>query len=185
MDGDRQALLQGFYLAEALAGVAIEQALAQLPERYRAGLTEQLADEARHISTFADWLQTPPMVPAPRPRARQVIQWLVMLLVNELTGFCQFRMLARMLPDAHAIEAIDAIANDERGHIKRLLDWLEPLWATRSALPVGEFVARFRRELPGRMCQFFPRAELSGLRQEMVTVIDDLLSHLPPRAAVP
>lgn len=177
---DRQALILGFYMAETLAGGAIEQALSQLPSGYHPGLKSQREDEDRHIGTFATWLGAPPEVPIPRPRQRQIIQWLVMLLVNELTGFCQFHMLARMLAEPDAIEAVNAIAADERVHIRRLLEWLEPLWKTRSALPVGDFIARFRRELPGRMCQFFPREELGALRDEMVRVIDTLLGHFPP-----
>ncbi|MFM7200615.1 MAG: ferritin-like domain-containing protein [Myxococcota bacterium] len=172
---DRHDLIRGFYMAETLAGMAIEQARTQLPAQYQAGLETQAADEARHIEVFTRWLGAPPALPTPKMRQRQHIQWLMVLLVNELTGFCQFHLLARLLEEPAAIQAVQEIAADERTHIKRLLDWLEPLWNTRSAQPVGEFVDRFRRDLPGRMCQFFPRAALQPLREELVNVIDALL----------
>lgn len=182
-EADRRALIQGFYLAEALAGVAIEQARAQVPTRYHAGLDAQAADEARHIAVFAQWLGGPPTFPVPRPKERQLTLWLVLLLVNELTGFCQFCMLMRLLTsDAEAAQVL-VIAQDERVHIRRLLTWLEPLWSTRSALPMGGFVDRFRRDLPGRMCQFFPRAELKPLRDALTAVIDALLQRLPLSSA--
>lgn len=87
---DRQALITGFFMAESLAGIALEQARTQLPPLYHAGLEAQAADEARHIEVFARWLGSPPSLPLPKLRQRQHIQWLMVLLVNELTGFCQF-----------------------------------------------------------------------------------------------
>jgi len=171
---DRVPLVAGFYLAETLAGYAISHARQQVPAEYHAGLDVQAADEARHIEVFASWMPFGIAVPEPRVRQRQTIQWLVLLLVNELTGFCQFRMLARLMESDDARHAVD-----ERVHVARLMGWLEPLRSDRSARPVVQFIERFRRDLPGRMCQFFPRVDLHPLRDEMAGVIDDLLGALP------
>lgn len=181
----RSALIRGFFLAETLAGYAIGQAILQLPPEYRAELEAQADDEARHIALFAGWLDQVPVVPPPLLRQRQVPQWLVQLLVNELTGYCQFRLLASLVEtNAQRVE-VHQVARDEEVHIRRLLVWLEPFWGARSGQPLGGFIRRFRVDLPGRMCQFFPRAEQLVLRQALQEVVDTVLSCLPTQENAP
>jgi len=183
-EGDRAALMAGFHLAETMAGFAVEQALEQLPEAYADGLRAQARDEARHVEIFARWLGDAPNISMPQIRQRQTFQWLVLLLVNELTGFCQFSMLARLLHTSEGRAVVEGIIEDERRHILRLLTWMEPLWGTKTAVPVFEFIRRFRKDLPGRMGQFFPRDELAPLRVELTHVVDTLLDRLPAMSDV-
>lgn len=169
---DRRALVWAFHRAEALAAVALEQAAAQVPRRYREELLEQLEDERRHVALFAEWLGDEPEVPAPPEKERPWQHWFASLLLNELTGFCQFHLLAALVEGEQRTAVLEAVA-DEEAHVERLVGWLR---GSRSDL--RRSVQRFCRALDGRMRQFFPREELAGVRAALGAVVERLLAEV-------
>ncbi|MFT7625641.1 MAG: hypothetical protein ACI9WU_004832 [Myxococcota bacterium] len=183
---DRDHLSEAFYTAESLAHSAIIQAMAQVPETYRAELQSQLEDEERHIAVFRRWLgDEPEPFGTPPERARPNEVWFASLLVNEIAGFCQFHMLAGLCGDPGRKSEVLAIADDEIIHVQRLLRWLAPSRDTRAWLVVEAMVNRFLRRLDNRMAQFLPAEPLTPLREEMARLTAALLTQLalqPPRA---
>lgn len=176
---DTRELVASYHRAETLARYALEAALDQAPERYRAELREQIADEDRHIDLFAAWLGDVDPVPRPKIKTREPFVWFALLLVNEIAGYCQFRMLQAVAPDEHAEAEVSAVMIDEEVHIARLLRWLAPVWGAPRGRIARGLVGRFRRDLEGRMCQFFPRNDLNALRVEVARAIDRPLAALP------
>ena len=169
---DRRSLIRGFHRAEALAEVALRQAAAQVPRRYRDELAEQLEDERRHVALFSGWLGEEDAVLAPAMKRRPWQHWFASLLLNELTGFCQFHLLAALLEPQERAQVLDVIA-DERHHVERLVRWLDG-----SRTDLDRSVHRFLRALDGRMRQFFPREDLSELRASLGTVVARLLGEV-------
>lgn len=172
---DRVALLEAFEIAETFALFALECAMEQVGERYRHELLEQIADERRHISTFSKWRGLPLREMNRVRRTRDDYVWFTLLLINELTGYCQFQMLSILVETESQRYDVQRICEDEEKHIARLVHWLAPAAnSTRSVVP-KEMVRRFERELPLRMLQFMPRAELAPLRDAMVTQVGLLM----------
>lgn len=169
---DRRALVGAFHRAESLAEVALEQAAAQVPRRYRAELAEQLADERRHVALFAGWLGEAPEVLPPAEKERPWQHWFASLLINELTGFCQFHLLAALVAPDDRARVLAVIADEER-HVERLVGWLDGARAD-----LHRSVHRFCRGLDGRMRQFFPREELGELRGALGGVVQRLLEDV-------
>ena len=180
-DDDTLALAKAFHRAESLAHAALEDAIEQVSESYRTELEEQLEDESRHVSVFARWLG--PDVDdfrVPRSRQRTEPVWFAMLLVNEVAGFCQFHMLEGLVDDPSRAAEVAAVANDEVGHITRLVKWLLPHYGTKSQAQIDHLTGAFRNRLEGRMHQFLPREQLAELRREMAAIINRLLVDLLP-----
>ena len=173
--GDRDALVAAFHRAESLAHGALEAALGQVGFRYRADLARQLADEARHVALFDGWRADDTPVVLPAPRSHDEATWFALLLVNEVAGFCQFTMLAALLPDPEAVAAVKAVATDEVEHVVRLSRWLAEL---RAGDILRTTARRFGKRLESRMHQFLPRPELLGLRQAMAAAIAETLAAI-------
>lgn len=172
---DHDMLVLAFHRAETLAEFALQEAREQVPLKYQAELDEQIADEQRHISVFAHWLQAPPSVPRPKSRRRPEVVWYAVLLANEIAGYCQFHMLAGLLADASHRAAVEEIARDERVHITRLTRWLRKYAGRATWGSVTQVTDAFRRRLDTRMQQFLPRDELVDVRTAMSSLIDTLL----------
>ncbi len=171
---DRRHLVTAFFRAESLALFALREAAECLPDIYRIPLIEQAADEERHVDFFAEWLDTRPMVPRPRARARQIPQRLATLLVNEITGFLQFCTLKSLCGEPGRRDAIEGMARDELRHIGRLIRWMKTFEGERVMKPVSGSVDRFCRAMSERLRQFFPRAALSPLVDALI------LPHIRP-----
>jgi hypothetical protein len=178
-EDDQLTMVRAFHRAETLAHHALSNAIEQLPHEYRDELLEQLDDETRHVNVFANWQDEEPLpIRAPKNKSRAQHVWFTLLLINEITGFCQFHMLYGLVGDPVKAAAVAGIAADETRHIQRLLRWLGPFANTPSKSEVFRIVAAFRAKLTGRMSQFLPREELAGLRTEMALSIDELLGQL-------
>ncbi len=178
-DEDHATLATAFYRAESLAHAALEQALAQVSEPYRAELREQIADEARHVAVFAGWhAEAPEPVPAPKPRPRGEPIWFTTLLLNEIAGFCQFHMLAGLVGDAVKEADVRVVAGEEIAHIERLTRWLEPTRKTKEWATVRAMADRFVARLESRMMQFLPSSQLAELRTEMGRITETLIEEL-------
>ena len=175
---DFQQLVHAFYLAESLARYALYEAVEQVEPQYREELLEQIDDENRHVDLFDRWGEGFEAPPAPRPRERDGFVWFVILLLNELAGYCQFSMLYALLGTPEQKHDIEVTVLDEQRHIERLLRWMVDVWPSRRGILARRIVEAFRNKLPGRMGQFFPRAELGGLREEMAEHIAWLLEAL-------
>jgi hypothetical protein len=177
-EDDFQQLVHAFYLAESLARYALYEAVEQVEPGYREELMEQIEDENRHVDLFDRWGKGFEAPPAPRPRERDGFVWFVILLLNELAGYCQFSMLYALLGTSEQKHDIEVTILDEQRHIERLLRWTEEVWPSRRGILARRIVEAFQNKLPGRMCQFFPRTELEGLRGEMAEHISWLLEDL-------
>lgn len=176
---DHAIMAASFYRAESLAHIALEAAREQLEDGYRAELTEQMADEERHVALFAEWLGPDrETITAPKLRQRGPAVWFGLLLVNEVCGFCQFNMLAGLLADPERRDAVDAVAADEIVHILRLLRWIAPLRGQPSYAEIQKVTGRFRRNLGHRMAQFLPSEALAPLRRDMSEIVSALLVDL-------
>ena len=175
---DFQQLVHAFYLAESLARYALYEAVEQVEPQYREELLEQIDDENRHVDLFDRWGEGFAAPPAPRPRERDGFVWFVILLLNELAGYCQFSMLYALLGTPEQKHDIEVTVLDEQRHIERLLRWTVDVWPSRRGILARRIVEAFRNKLPGRMGLFFPRAELGGLREEMSEHIAWLLEAL-------
>jgi len=175
---DFQQLVHAFYLAESLARYALYEAVEQVDERYRDELLEQIDDENRHVDLFDRWGKGFEVPPAPRHRERDDFVWFVILLLNELAGYCQFSMLYALLATPEQKHDIEVTVLDEQRHIERLLRWTTDVWPSRRGILARNIVQAFQNKLPGRMGQFFPREELGGLREEMAEHISWLLDDL-------
>ncbi len=174
---DQRFLVGAFHRAESLARHALCHALEQVSERYRPQLLTQLQDEDRHVDVFAHWDEQPAVaIPIPKKRQRTEPVWFALLLVNEVAGFCQFHMLQGLLGEGGKAEAVAEVARDESEHIVRLARWLAPFQGSRAFADIERIVARFRRDLDGRMKQFLPRDEFSPFRDELSGTINELLN---------
>ncbi len=174
---DQRFLVGAFHRAESLARHALCHALVQVSERYRPQLLTQLQDEDRHVDVFAHWDEQPAVaIPIPKKRQRTEPVWFALLLVNEVAGFCQFHMLQGLLGEGGKAEAVAEVARDESEHIVRLARWLAPFQGSRAFADIERIVARFRRDLDGRMKQFLPRDEFSPFRDELSGTINELLN---------
>jgi hypothetical protein len=178
---DRAELILAYYRAESLAHHALCDVVAQVPARFRPDLERQLTEEASHIEIFGAWGGERPEVPRPKTRERPWHVWFKLLLDNEVTGYCQFRMLAEVAPTAARRAQVLAVMSDEEEHIGRLCRWLEPVWPTPEGDRLAAIGARFVRELPGRMHQFFPRRDLDGVREPIAGLIADAVTATQPR----
>ena len=175
---DLRDLVFAFYQAESLARYALLETLEQVGPNYRDELMEQIADEDRHVDLFHRWGGGFEVPPRPRPKEREDFVWFVILLLNELAGYCQFSMLYALLGTPEQRREIEEIAADEQRHIDRLLGWTEDVWESRRGNVARKIVEGFQNKLAGRMGQFFPRADLDGLRGEMAEHIQWLLMGL-------
>ena len=181
---DRRDMVVAFYEAESLAAIALDHAIEQVGDQFRDALVTQRADEARHIDVFSRWGGEVRPLPNPRRKRRDDHVWFTLLLINELTGYCQFMMLHSLLQEPGERRAVQEICRDEQEHIARLIGWLRPIMETRSGRLCETIVSRFRRGLDGRMRQFFPREELGQLRDAMQAHVDGLLEALFPGSNV-
>jgi len=182
-EGDSASLIRAFHRAEALAEYALVEAIKQVPEEHSKDLARQRVEEERHVDVFAGFLGGAVEIP-PRPKSkvRPSSVWYGLLLLNELTGYCQFSMLAALLaPGERAV--LETVMDDEEEHVERLLRWMEPVWGGRERTQAIRMVERFRADLPGRMEQFFEGPHLEGLRQEMGSHVRGLLDDLLERFA--
>jgi len=177
---DRQGMVVAFYEAESLAAMALDQAITQVGPDFRDALVVQRTDESRHVDVFSRWGGAVRPLSAPRIRKRDDHVWFTLLLVNELTGYCQFMMLHALLESPGERQAVREICADEQEHIARLMGWMDPVMKSRRARACEAIVLRFRRGLEGRMHQFFPREELRPLRDAMSGHVDGLLETLFP-----
>lgn len=169
-DDDFRELVTAYYRAESLASFALEDAIEQSSGTHRTELIEQLEDEKRHIDVFAGWLTDDPPLQRPGRKERQPEVWYALLLVNEVTGYCQFRMLTA-LTTPEQTEQVEEVLLDEERHIGRLARWLAPVWGGRLGVIPERIVERFVRDLRGRMHQFFPREELAPVREAVADAI--------------
>ncbi len=176
---DQRYMVQAFHRAESLAHHALSDAIEQLPQNFQSELLEQLADETRHVDVFANWHNDEPQViRIPKTKKRGAHVWFALLLINEITGFCQFQMLYGLQKNPQKAEEVAEIIADEIRHIQRLVRWLKAFEETPSKTEIQRIIAAFRSKLVQRMTQFLPRKELSGLRTQMSAAIDALLSQL-------
>ncbi|MBT9559601.1 MAG: hypothetical protein IV100_26460 [Myxococcales bacterium] len=176
---DLAHLSVAFHRAESLAEAALVAAIGQLGAGRRAELLEQLEDERRHVAVFASWfLDGAPPVSLPDEKQRPEAVWFAMLACNELAGFCQFEMLAAILHDPTKVEAVRAVAADERRHIARLVRWLAPERQRPAQREVDRFASRFAAHIDARMQQFLPRDELGPLRSTVGSAVADLITEL-------
>ena len=179
IEEDWRELVYAFYRAESLARAALVTAIEQVHESHRSGLQEQLEDESRHVDVFAGWIGDAPELGYPKPKTREDGVWFAVLLINVITGYCQFRMLSALLSSPEQRAEIEQVIGDEENHIVRLVRWLEPIWPTPNGHIPRQMITAFVRGLNGRMCQFFPRNDLDGLRQEIGGHIGTTLRALP------
>lgn len=182
---ERDVLVLAFYRAESLAEYALEDAVEQLDECYRKDLIRQGVEEEKHVAVFAGFLSgNPPPVLRPKSKVRPRSVWFALLLLNELTGYCQFSMLKPLLETPEARMLLEEVMKEEEEHIERLLRWMEPEWTGRGKHQVEKMVSRFQQALMGRMEQFFEGAELADLRREMGSHVSGLLDDLNTRFLV-
>lgn len=175
---DLAHLVAAFHRAESLAEAALVAAIGQLGLDRRTELTEQLEDERRHVAVFASWFDDgAPPVSLPDEKQRPEAVWFAMLACNELAGFCQFEMLAAILHDPTKVEAVRAVAADERRHIARLVRWLAPERRRPAQREVDRFASRFATHIDARMRQFLPREELAPLRSAVGNAVADLIAE--------
>ena len=177
---DRRGMVVAFYEAESLAAMALDDAIAQVGEAYRGALITQREDESRHVDVFSRWGGEIRPLPKPRVRLRDEHVWFTLLLINELTGYCQFMMLHALLESPGERREVEGICQDEQEHIGRLMQWMGPVMESRSARVCNAIVQRFRRGLDGRMSQFFPREDLAPLREAMRGHVGELLEAVFP-----
>lgn len=182
-EGDKGSLIRAFHRAESLAEYALVEAIKQVPEDHGKDLARQRVEEERHVDVFAGFLGGEVEIPLrPKSKVRPPSVWYGLLLLNELTGYCQFSMLAALL-DPGEREVLETVMEDEEEHVERLLRWMEPVWGSRESEQATKMVQRFRADLPGRMEQFFEGPHLEGLRQEMGShvrgLLDALLNRFP------
>lgn len=176
---DQRYMVRAFHRAESLAHHALSDAIEQLPQNFQIELLEQLADETHLINIFANWHNNEPnVIRIPKNKQRGAHMWFALLLINEITGFCQFQMLYGLQKNPQKAEDVADIIADEIRHIQRLVRWLEPFEETPSKTEIQRIIAAFRSKLVQRMTQFLPREELSGLRTQMAAAIDTLLGQL-------
>lgn len=178
-DEDVATLRTAFHRAESLAEAALVAAIDQVGPDRRVELEEQLDDERRHVAVFASWFPDgAPVHGMPALKRRPEAVWFAMLACNELAGFCQFEMLAAVLNDAARVEAVRAVAADERRHIARLVRWLAPERRRPMQREVDRFAGRFAAQVDIRMQQFLPREELEPLRSAVGGAVADLIAAL-------
>ena len=173
---DRRRLITAFHKAESLAEFALEDAIEQVRETYREDLVRQRAEEEKHVRVFASYLGETNEVPRPKGRKRPESVWFTLLLLNELTGYCQFAFLFPLLRNEEQ-ELLAEVMGEEEEHVERLLRWMEPVWGERGGPQSVKMVERFREDLPGRMEQFFEGEELDSLRKEW-RIVGSLLNQL-------
>ena len=174
---DRRRLITAFHKAESLAEFALEDAIEQVRETYREDLVRQRAEEEKHVRVFASYLGETNEVPRPKGRKRPESVWFTLLLLNELTGYCQFAFLFPLLRNEEQ-ELLAEVMGEEEEHVERLLGWMEPVWGERGGPQSVKMVERFREDLPGRMEQFFEGEELDSLRKGMEGIVGSLLNQL-------
>lgn len=172
---DKITLYEAFEMAETFALFALECAVEQVADRYRNELQEQIEDERRHIMVFSEWRGLELREINRIRRTREDYVWFTLLLVNELTGYCQFQMLSSLVETEAQRDEVDRICKDEEKHIDRLIRWLFPVKGSSRAVVPREIVLRFERELPQRMQQFMPREELAPLRGAIAAQVSILL----------
>ena len=174
---ERRSLIAAFHKAESLAEFALEDATEQVRESYRADLVRQRHEEEKHVRVFASYLDDVEAVPRPKGRKRPEAVWFTLLLLNELTGYCQFAFLYPLLDPSEQI-LLEEVMTEEEEHVERLLRWMLPVWEERGGPQAIRMVERFRDDLPGRMEQFFEGDELRALREGMEGVVSKLLNQL-------
>jgi hypothetical protein len=180
-EGDKGSLIRAFHRAEALAEFALVEAIMQVPEEHGKDLARQRVEEERHVDVFAGFLGgAVDIPPRPKSKVRPPSVWYGLLLLNELTGYCQFSMLAALLEPSERF-VLETVIAEEEEHVERLLRWMEPVWESRECQQATRMVQRFRADLPGRMEQFFEGPHLEGLRQEMGGHVRVLLDGLLER----
>ena len=181
VDADFRGLVRAFHRAESLAEFALLDAIEQVRPEHMSDLERQREEEEKHVNVFASFLEGEVETPVrPKPRVRPESVWYTLLLLNELTGFCQFSFLHALLPVSRQ-PILEDVMQDEEEHVARLLRWMEPVWAGRGRGQAVKMVDRFRQDLPGRMEQFFEGPHLSGLRAEMHEHVDGLIGELKSR----
>ena len=178
---DFRGLVRAFHRAESLAEFALMDAMEQVRPEHVAPLQRQREEEEKHVNVFADFLDGQVETPhRPKSRVRPEAVWYTLLLLNELTGFCQFSFLHALLPKEKQVILEDVMA-DEEEHVERLLRWMLPVWEGRGRTQAIRMLDRFSDDLPGRMEQFFEGEHLSELRQEMHGHVGGLLAELKSR----
>jgi len=181
VESDFKGLVRAFHRAESLAEFALLDAIEQVRPEHVADLDRQREEEEKHVNVFAAFLQGEVDAPLrPKSRVRPESVWYTLLLLNELTGFCQFSFLHALLPKSRQA-ILEDVMDDEEEHVERLLRWMEPVWAGRGRGQAVKMVDRFRHDLPGRMEQFFEGPHLAGLRKEMHGHVDGLIGELKSR----
>ncbi len=179
----RRILVTAFYRAESLAGYALEDAIVQVPEPFVEDLIRQRREEQEHVDVFAGLLVEPPEVARPQTRTRPKTVWFTLLLLNEITGYCQFSLLTQLLETDGQRDQLAQVIREEEEHIARLLRWMQPEWSGRGGPQSRVMVQRFMDGLPGRMEQFFEGEGLAGLRDEVRGHVQSLLEVLLDRVA--
>ena len=178
---DFKGLVRAFHRAESLAEFALMDAIEQVRPEHVVDLQRQRQDEEKHVHVFAHFLDGEVESPhRPKSRVRPEAVWYTLLLLNELTGFCQFSFLHALLP-VDKQEILEDVMVDEEEHVERLLRWMLPVWEGRGREQAIRMLDRFADDLPGRMDQFFEGEQLADLRGEMGSHVGVLLAELKSR----
>ena len=114
---DRSNLIRAFHRAEALAEFALLDAIEQVPPQHAEDLRRQRMEEERHVHVFSSFLEHQVEEPLrPKSKKRPPSVWYGLLLLNELTGYCQFSMLAALL-DLQEQRLLATVMADEEEHV--------------------------------------------------------------------